>query len=45
MNAFVNGYKCIVYGFVRSEMFTYCDCYFPELGIRKNVISSDIHLS
>lgn len=44
MNAYVNGYKAIIYGYTQKGIFTFCDCYFPELDIREPVISSDIYL-
>lgn len=44
MNAFVNGYKAIIYGFEQVGIFTYIDCYLPELDIREKIISHDVYL-
>jgi len=44
MNAYVNGYKAIIYGFEQRNIFTYIDCYLPELGIREKIISHDVYI-
>lgn len=44
MNAFVNGYKAIIYGFEQVGIFTFIDCYLPELDIREKIISHDVYL-
>jgi hypothetical protein len=44
MNAYVNGNKCIIYGFEKEGIFTFVDCYFPDLGYRMPVVSSDIYI-
>lgn len=44
MNAYVNGFKAIIYGFEQHNIFTYIDCYIPELDIREKIISHNVYI-
>lgn len=44
MKAYVNGYKAIIYGFEQHNLYTYIDCFFPELDIREKIISHNVYI-
>ncbi len=44
MTAYVNGYKAIIYGFEQHNLYTYIDCFFPELDIREKIISHSVYI-